>query len=397
YVQTNSYNAFSPRIGLAWDPWGDGKTSIRAGFGIYYDRSLIGIVEQNGFADPFAVQTISISNPLPGIDLLSNPLGGTASTAITPISPTSTGDPFKVPTVDQWSLSVERQLGHDMVVEAAYAGSHGYHLLQAVDINQPVPFAAAGVNNVIDLVRPFKGYGAIPMRQTTANSTYNSLQLSFRKNMSHGLMLFANYTYAKTLTNSNDDRADPALDSNNLSLDRGPASFQRAHVFNLSYIWEIPFPKKSNGLLHTALGGWQLGGSTFFWSGLPLTVTQSGDPLLIGAFGPQRPNLVGNPSGPKTIGEWFNTAAFAPALTGFGTASRGSITGPGVNNWDIEVLKFFQIKESLKLRFSTDFINAFNHLNPGNPVLDINSSSFGQITSTGRDPRTIQFGLKLLF
>jgi len=401
YVQTNNYDALSPRIGLAWDPWGDGKTSIRAGFGIYYDRSLVGIVEQNGFADPLAIQTVSISNPT-GIDLLSNPLGGAPNNALTPLGITATGDPFKIPTVNQWSLSIQREIGKSFVAQIAYAGSHGYHLLEQVDINQPFPNVAPNSGS-INLVRPYRGYAAISDRETVANSDYNSLQLSLRKQLSHGFLIMANYTWAKTLTNASDDRADPAEDSYNLFLDRGPASFQRTQVFNLAYLWHIPTPGTLNGVERVVLADWEFSGNAYFWSGLPLTVTQSvpGDPLNIGSGGiaaALRPNVVGDPNGPKTVGEWFNTAAFAPVLPGgnFGTATKGVVTGPGVNEWDMTLAKIFVFKESARLRFSADFINAFNHFNPSGVDTTLGDGAFGQVVSD-RGARIIQFGLKFLF
>jgi outer membrane receptor protein involved in Fe transport len=392
YVQTNDYDAFSPRIGLAWDPWGDGKTSIRAGFGIYYDRSLVGIVEQNGFADPLAIQTVNISNPH-GIDLLSNPLGGAPSTALFPLAITATGDPFKIPTVNQWSLSIQREIKHSMVVQVAYAGSHGYHLLEQVDINQPLPNTGAA--------RPYQGYAAISDRETVANSDYDSLQLSFRKQFTHGLLLWANYTWSKTLTNASDDRADPAEDAYNLFLDRGPASFSRSQVFNFAYVWDIPTPASFNGLENEVLGHWQFSGNAYFWSGLPLTITESGDPLDIGSGGvsaPLRPNLVGDPNGPKTVGEWFNTAAFSAVTAGgsFGTSPKGAVIGPGVNEWDMTLAKIIPLKESVRLRFSADFINAFNHFNPTTVDTNLGDGTFGQVLAD-RTPRIIQFGLKFLF
>jgi hypothetical protein len=393
-VQTNDYDAFSPRIGLAWDPWGDGKTSIRAGFGIYYDRSLVGIVEQNGFSDPNAIQTVNVSNPN-GIDLLSNPLGGAPSTAIFPLAITGTGDPFKIPTVNQWSLSVQREIAHSMVAQIAYAGSHGYHLLEQVDLNQPLPNSLTAPN----LVRPFRGYAAISDRETVANSDYDSLQLSFRKQFTHGLLFFANYTWSKTLTNASDDRADPAMDTYNLFLDRGLASFSRSQVFNLSYVWDIPTPGSFNWAENAVLGHWQFSGNAFFWGGLPLTITESGDPLDIGSGNVSsalRPNLVSNPSGPKTVGEWFNTAAFSAATTSYGTSPKGVVTGPGVNQWDMTLAKIIPIKESVRLRFSADFINAFNHFNPTTVDTNLGDGTFGQVTAD-RTPRIIQFGLKFLF
>jgi carboxypeptidase family protein/TonB-dependent receptor-like protein len=398
YVQTKTYNTIGPRVGFAWDPFDDGKMAVRGGFGIYYDRSLIGIVEQNGFSDPKANQRVSIDNTF-----LSNPTGGAPNTSIFPLGLTATGDPFNIPTVLQWSLGIQREVTADTVVEINYAGSHGYHLLHQFQLNQPRPLVAAQRGVGLNFVRPYIGFAGINVRETTANSSYNSLQASFRKRLSRGLLFNASYTFAKTLTDSSDDRGNTPQNSLDYKSERGRAAFQRAHVFNLSYLWEIPFPKDAPGYLNAVLGGWQLAGATFFWSGLPLTVTQGGD--LLGTGGNTRPNLIADPKGPKTIAQWFNTAAFAAANTTFGTAGRGIITGPGVHNWDISLVKNFRWGENLRLRFSTDFINAFNHSNLGNPnvaptydaTLKQTNTNFGRITALSRDPRIIQFGLKFNF
>jgi hypothetical protein len=397
-VQNNTYNTIGPRVGFAWDPFDDGKMAVRGGFGVYYDRSLIGIVEQNGFADPKANQRVSIDNTF-----LSNPTGGAPNTSIFPLGLTATGDPFKIPTVLQWSLGIQREVTKDTVVELSYAGSHGYHLLHQFQLNQPRPLVAAQKGVGLNFVRPFIGFAGINVRETTANSSYNSFQASFRKRLSHGLLFNASYTFAKTLTDSSDDRGNTPQDTLNYKTERGPAAFQRAHVLNLSYLWEVPFPKDAPAHLNAVLGGWQVAGTTFFWSGLPLTVIQSGD--LLGTGGNTRPNLVADPEGPKTIAQWFNTAAFTPATTTFGTAGRGIIIGPGVHNWDISLVKNFRWRENLRLRFSTDFVNAFNHSNLGNPnlapiydaTLKQTNTNFGRITALSRDPRIIQFGLKLNF
>jgi hypothetical protein len=399
YVQSSTYNTIGPRIGFAWDTFSDGKMAVRGGFGIYHDRSLIGIVEQNAFSDPKANQRVSIDNAL-----LSNPSGGAPNTSIFPLGLTATGDPFKIPTTIQWSLGIQRELTKDSVLELTYAGSHGYHLLHQFQLNQPRPGAQAKAGLPLNFVRPFIGFAGINVRETTANSSYNSFQASFRKRLSHGLLFNASYTFAKTLTDSSDDRGNTPQDTLNYRIERGRAAFQRAHVLNLSYLWEIPFPKDAPAHLNAVLGGWQLAGATFFWSGLPLTVIQGGD--FLGTGGNTRPNLIADPEGPKTVAQWFNTAAFAAATTSFGTSGRGVIIGPGVNNWDVSLVKNFRWRENLRLRFSTDFVNAFNHQNLGNPsvsptfdatTLKQTNTNFGRITGLSRDPRIIQFGLKFNF
>ncbi len=294
-----------------------------------------------------------------------------------------------------------------MGLEVTYAGSGGNHLLHQVQLNQPRPLAAASAGGVINLVRPFQGFGSINDRQTTATSRFHSLQTHFNKRVSHGFMFDLAYTWARTITDSSDDRGNTPQNTLDFKDERGPAAFQRSHVVTINYMWQIPFPKDAITLLRGVFGGWEISGINYFWTGLPLTITQSADLLLVG--GNTRPNLILDPHGPETIGQWFNTAAFAPATTNFGSSPRGIIYGPGVNNWDITLDKNWRWRENYRIRFSADFVNAFNHVQLANPSTTATFSkqtdgtykqtndSFGKITGLGREARIIQFGLKFLF
>lgn len=400
YVQTNSYNTFGPRVGFAWDPWSDGKTALRGGYGIYYDRGLIGIVLQNSFADPRPNQRVSIDNTF-----LSNPAGGAPNTAVFPLSLTTTGYPFKVPMTQHWSLGVQRQLWAGSVFEVTYVGSGGNHLLRQVQLNQPLPFTAGGRG--LNFVRPYQGFGSLNQRETTATSRYHSLQAAFHKRLSKGFLMDLVYTWGRAITDASNDRGDTPQNSYNYRSERGPALYQRKHIFTANYLYEVPFPRDAAALLKGLFGGWQVGGTTYFWSGRPLTVTQGGDLLQVG--GNTRPNLIGNVEGPKRVDQWFSTDAFTPATTTFGTAGRGILYGPGVNNWDISLVKNFRWSENYRVRFSADLINAFNHTQYDNPntgaVFSINAdgsyrqtnANFGKITGVGREARIVQFGLKLNF
>src|SRR5262245_55611641 len=228
-VQNSTYNTLGPRIGFAWDPFSDGKMAVRGGYGIYYDRSLIGIVEQNGFSDPKANQSISINNTF-----LSNPTGGAPNTSIFPVSLTVTGDPFKIPTVQQWSLGIQRDLGHDMGLEVTYAGSGGNHLLHQFQLNQPRRLASTQAGVGLNLVRPFLGFGVINDRETTATSRFHSLQTHFNKRLSHGFMFDLAYTWARTITDSSDDRGNTPQNTLDFKDERGPAAFQRTHVVTIN-------------------------------------------------------------------------------------------------------------------------------------------------------------------
>jgi hypothetical protein len=434
-VQSNQYNTLGPRVGFAYNIFGDGRTVLRGGYGLYFDRTLVGIVEQNAFVNPLISSRVTIDNPL-----LSNPGAGTTRTTLPTISLSSTGDPFKVPRTTQYSLGIQREVFKNGVLELAYVGTRGRNLLHQVNINQPLPGAMAALtaqlraagtlgSNArasINAARPYLGYAAINDRRTEASSDYNSMQVTFNKRFSQGLEYGAVYTWSKNMTDASTDRSDVPQDVLNLDLERAPSQFDRTHIFTAHALYELPFFRHSTGLTRTLLGGFQLTGIYTAQSGTPLTITQTitaatptgslfafSDPLGTGST--LRPNLVGDPHGSGSLTQWFNTAAFAPAFFNYGSAGRGIVRGPGINNWDMAVFKNFRFTERTNLQFRAEFFNVFNHpqyLNPGTsatftadpaapagtfPTRYIQTNTtFGVITGT-RDPRNIQFGLKLNF
>jgi hypothetical protein len=433
-VQSNQRNTFGPRVGFAYN-FGDGRTVVRGGFGLYYDRTLVGNVEQNAFANPAVNSRATIDNPP-----LANPAAGIPRTTIPVITLNSTGNPFKAPRTAQYSLSLQRELFKNGVLELAYVGTSGYNLLHQVNINQPVPGAQAALTAAlrangtlgsnarvsINAARPFLGYSSITDRRTEAHSNYNSLQVTFNKHLSEGLEYGAVYTWSKNLTNASTDRSDSPQDPLNLDAERAPSLFDRTHVFTAHVVYELPFFRGASRLTRTLLGGFQLTGVYTAQSGTPLTITQTiaaatptgslfafSDPLGTGST--LRPNLIGDPHGSGSLTQWFNTAAFAPAFFAYGSAGRGVVRGPGINNWDLAVFKNFRFSERTNLQFRTELFNVLNHpqyLNPGTsatfnvdptapagtfPTRYVQTNTtFGVITGT-RDPRTIQFGLKLNF
>jgi outer membrane receptor protein involved in Fe transport len=434
-VQSNQYNTLGPRVGLAYN-FGGGRTVLRGGFGVYYDRTLVGIVEQNAFVNPLISSRVTIDNPL-----LSNPGAGVARTTLPVISLSSTGDPFKVPRTMQYSFSIQREVFKNAVLELAYVGTNGRNLLHQVNINQPLPGAQAALTTAlrasgvltltsnpvsVNAVRPFLGYGAINDRRTEASSDYNSMQVTFNKRMSQGLQYGVVYTWSKNLTDASTDRTDVPQDVLRLDLERAPSQFDRTHIFTTHVVYELPFFRRSTGLKRTLLGGFQVTGVYTAQSGTPLTITQTidvarpanspfafSDPL--GTSSTLRPNLIGDPHGTGSLTRWFNTSAFAPAFFNYGSAGRGLVRGPGIDNWDMAVFKNFRFSEATNLQLRLEMFNVFNHpqyLNPGTAarfVIDPdapagtfptryvqNEPTFGVITGT-RDPRNIQLGVKFNF
>lgn len=414
-VNPNYNKNFSPRIGFAWDPFRTGKTSVRGGYGIYYDRSLNGIWEQNSFQNPPIVQSTTILNTS-----FDNPSAGTVLTPLGPSTLHGTGLPaFQVPYSQNWNLSIQREVLPNTLVEVAYVGSKGTHLLGITDLNQ-VPLAArtdpANANSIANAIRPYLGYGPIDSIINVFDSNYHSLQVSANRRVSRNLTFGIAYTYSRTLTDSPTDRSTPPYDTYDRHLDYGPANFSRNNIFVANYVYDLPFFREQHGFVGKTLGGWELSGITVIESGVPLTITQFNDPFSSFDFGAgpglypdgigidddnfvsPRPDRVAGQgvNGPKTAQQWFNTKAWTDAIGHFGNSGRGVVYGPGFNNWDLAAIKNTKIGERVSTQFRAEFFNAFNHTSFLGVSTAVDSGIFGHVTST-HDPRIIQLGLKVYF
>lgn len=413
-VANQSATLFAPRIGFAWDPFKNGKTSIRAGYGIFYDSPAINSLEQFQFSNPPFVQNVTISNATldnpgalaPNLNLLPQFLGGPSTD-------------WHQPYTQQWSLDIQRQLPGGVLVDAGYYGNIGTHLIGVVDINEPQPGAAVAAGIVapgqavgaglatqrLNFVRPFQGFDAINLFKTIFTSNYNSLQLSAQKRFRGNSGISANYTYSHGLTTSQTDFTAPQ-NTYNIAAEYGPDRFDRRNVFNVNFIYELPWLKAQQGLEGHLLGGWEVSGIVYAFSGLPLTVTASRDPAGLGlrdgnSFAGGRPNQVGNPNAnaPHTVAQWFNTSAFVFVPTGSnlpGNEPRGAVIGPGDQRWDLSLFKNIRMTERTTLQFRTEAINVFNHTNFNTVSTSRTSGTYGQVLSA-RDARIVQLALKLNF
>lgn len=416
-VNPNSNNNFAPRVGFAFDPYGSGKTSLRGGFGIFFDRSLNGIWEQNAFQDPPLVQTATVNNTS-----FDQPLQGTSSVSLAPNQITVTGSPtFKVASEAAYNLSLQQEVTPGTVVEIAYVGSSGRHLIGEIDTNQPT-LAAREANPLanVNQIRPYLGYSWFKSRIPAFNSNYNSLQVSLNHRVTHGLTLGIAYTWSRNLTTQSTDRGAANQDTYDPQLDYGPSSLNTPQIFIANYVYQLPFFSQQHGLVGHALGGWEVSGITSVETGQSFSVTQSADPFACvastttangcvdgtypGGLGISTPNfdiaprvdMVGHLSYPKTQAQWFTKAAFAPAQGHFGSESNNPLIGPGLQNWDLGAIKNIQFSERFRFQFRGEFFNAFNHANFAGVDSNINDASFGQVTSTHL-PRRIQLGAKLYF
>jgi len=425
----NSLN-FAPRVGIAYDPTGSGNTSIRAGYGMFFDSSAVSRYEINVFDNPPFVSNLSLG-PTP----LNNP-NGTALVSSFPSALAAVGTDWHTPYTQQWSLDVQRQFPSQWLLDIGYYGATGTHLLGEVDLNQPLPgayvtalapyranpnapIARGSDTQLLNSIRPYKGYDAINAQITQYSSNYNGLQVALQKRIGTNSLLNLNYTWSKAMTNAFNDTS-PAQNTYDLSAEYGPARYDRTHIFNANFVYELPFFQSQSGFVGHVLGGWELSGIANVYTGLPFTVTgvlndPAGQGVLDGNSAVSgRPDIVGDPnhasvaSGPihnnDGINPWFNTAAFAQVCTADGCPSGarpgssrpGSVRGPGLWRGDLSGFKNIKFNDRMNLQFRAEAFNVFNHTNPDTISTSSTSGTFGKVTAY-RDPRILQLALKLYF
>lgn len=440
-VQKVDTNDIAPRIGFAWDPWNNAKSVLRGGYGIYYDQALVGIVEQNSFTTPPFNNSNTVTGTLASPIPFGNPVPANPATRGTLGTVNATTAPWVTPMIQQWSISWQQEVMRNAIVEVGYSGSAGNHLIRPVDINAPTPqeilAASVGVagcdtalnsannpNNCINRARPFRGFGSLVDRQTSATSRYHGLLTSFRLRPTRGITAQIAYTFSKNLTDATNDR--DAIDvpqiRTNLQIERAVSRLDRTHVFVASYVYEVPTFHSgfaSTGIGKQLLSGWEIAGITTAQTGLVLNRVVQGS-TSVPARG-TRPDIVSdpldnipvNPVGGIPYG--FNPFAFRNTLTGqIGNSPRAPFRFPNQFFTDVNLTKNFSFGERYKLQFRAELFNVFNKTIfndvsqtipdrlPTDPVynsiqaLVASGTAFGQFVST-RDPRQIQFGLKFNF
>jgi len=397
-------NNFAPRVGLAWSL--NETTVLRGGYGIYYDQSPLAPAEALYFNSPFFDNNVFF--PLQGLPLTVNDPFPSFFPFALPDSALAIQRDLRTGYMQHWNLNIERQLGDKNVLEIAYVGSKGTKLLTARDINQPQPSALPP--GLPFVPRPNPQFDDIDLLESRANSNYHALQARFQRRLSRGLSTLASYTWSKSIDDASNffsSAGDPNFPQNsyNVAAERGRSNFDVAHRLSVSYSYSLPFKKSGDGLEAKLVNGWETFGILTLQSGRPFTIAllseidNSGTGLSILGFGNNdRPNLIGNPElSDPTTDRWFNTAAFAFAAPGtFGNAGRNILDGPGYQSFNAAVVKNTHFSERVSLQFRAEAFNFFNHPNFNLPDNFLGSPTFGRITSA-RDPRHLQFGLKLLF
>ncbi|HKP80589.1 MAG TPA: carboxypeptidase regulatory-like domain-containing protein [Pyrinomonadaceae bacterium] len=387
------HHYFMPRVGFAYSPFDDNKTSIRGGFGMYYDRIEGNLIFPSLSNPPYATSA-QFQNAN-----LSNITGG--STTAAPFAQINAVNPdLDTPYTMSYSLSVQRELPYGIFAEAAYVANLGRHLIRQPDINQPTfdqirANLPPGPNVNVNALRPFKGYTAIRMRLSDSTSNYHGMQLYAAKRKGD-LLMTASYTWSKVLTDAsgfNDNPEDPF----NRRFNYGPATFDRRHVFALTYTYTVKMFSRTRGFAKALLDGYEISGITRLQSGPYLTATGTGN----AAFGNRRADCLSSdplfPEGERGPNSWVRRDAFAIAPdTRRGTCGVGTILGPGAHTWDFSLRRNFGLTERFKLRFQADIFNAFNRANFRDLEVNLSNGAFGTISTSG-PPRNIQFGLKLIF
>ncbi len=428
-------NLFAPRFGFSFSPFSDDKTVIRGGFGIFYDKPEGNIIFGQTGVVPF-LQSVQYNN--------ANLSNITSGAGVTPtIFGISAVDPnFKNAYAMQYSFGVQHELPYGVLAELSYVGNQGRHEIRQPNINVPT-FGVVNANPTLQTnqERPFVGYTDITQFRSDSNSNYNSLQVSATKRKGN-LLATVSYTWSRALGDANgiNDNPEPEcaftcqlINGQVVDWKRfvyGPLSFDRHHVFVVTYTYAFPFFRHSGGISNVLLGGWELSGITRAQTGQPLTITASqpvgnlnfsrrvdivpGVPLYSGYTCPSAikcwfdPGVVIDPiTKAKIINPYpfLSTSTKDPVTNAFldpslafrpGDAPNGDIIGPGYYTWDISIRKRFNLpREGMGLLFQTDFFNAFNRANWGNP--GTNAGGGLGIIGSSQPPRQLQFGLKFNF
>jgi len=411
-----SWIDFGPRAGFAYDPFGDGKSSIRAGYGMFYDR-------------PNTISTNSPANQGPFGTLVTFN-GDATNSVVNPyagrVSPFP-ADPFNVPKdaqfflphasfsydphlkngrLQSWNLTLEREIMPTYLVRVGYAGSKGDRLAMGRELNAAIytPGATTATTNQRRPLAP--NFSTVTAIESTGRSSYHSLQLTLDKRISKGFSVLSSYTLSKNLDHASEAKQTGATQTNpyDLEFDWGYANADRRHRWVTSFLWQVP-GAFANRVVAGVLSEWSLTGILSMQSGGGFTVTSGVDNARTGTGG-QRADISGNPDLPSDrstadqVLRWFDTSVYSPnALGTFGNSKRNNLRGPGTKNVDLGLHKTFSAGGSIKLQVRIEAFNAFNWLNLGTPNTSQNSGNFGRILSvaTGMSPRVMQGALRVSF
>lgn len=382
----------APRAGFSYDVFGTGKTALRGGYGMYYDRTAP--YELYAKANPpfnavVALHGVAVNTP--------GNSGGAPINSTVGLFGFTSKQPL--PYNQQWSLGIQQEVYRNTVVNLDYIGTKGTHLMYDSMLNQNSPNLQVAQGSInVDAVRPYQGYGMIQMVTPEAYSNYHGLQAALKGQLGSQLTLNVAYTFSKVITNASGDlnAVQNPLDPN---ADRGPASFDRTHMLVLNYVWQLPIFSGYNRALKAVLGGWQSSSLLNVKSGEPVTVGLGVYANAGEIDGPQRPNQVGKALDGKGLNDWINPSAFkVPAQATFGNASQGNVRLPRNTQLDSSLSKAIPLHDQFHFEFKIEAINVLNHtqFNSVDAYFYPGSPTFGHLNNAAL-PRIAQVGLHLLF
>jgi hypothetical protein len=426
------YKALMPRLGLSWDPVGDGRTILRSAYGIYYDPFT------NGVGGPLQAPVSALpwtqanQIPGPGFDI-ANPYGkqpppfGT-DVFVRPATVLTLEQNMRPPYAQAWNFSIQQVVSREYLLDLRYVGNKGTRVPRFIEGNPAVYGPGASAGNA-DQRRIYAGctsptapcdFASVGLISNQTNSTYHAFQAAFSRRFSNGLSFLASYWYSKSLDYVSSFNVSGSAPRNvagendlaqnpfDLRAEHGPSLFDARNRFVFSGTYQMPQWKDANPFASAVLNGWQLNGIVTVASGTPFTVYDSANVSLQGSapeitgFYSSRPDMITDPNqGPRTPEQWVSGSAFRrlnPVTEAgqFGNAGRSTVRGPGLSSVDLSALKNFRLSESTTLQFRAECFNSFNHANFYLPENDIASQNFGRILQAG-PPRLFQFALKLGF
>lgn len=415
-VYRSDMNNLAPRAGFAWDVQGNGRTSVRGGYGLFYDNIRSASIENLGQAEPFN-RRVLINAP----GSFQDPYGASRTPNPFPFDDASRNNPnfvftrpsvqpyfdwnFRIGYIQQWMLSVERQVKGNALLRLAYAGSKGTKLWLSRESNPAIFVPGASTVANIDARRILApNFAGLDRSESSGTSNYHSLQVTFNKRYSQGFTVLTSYTWSKSIDLISRGRSSLGQPNPfNPRLNRGTSDFDVRHVYVGSFVWDLPFLRSSTSALARIAGGWQLNGILNLRSGLPITVLAGRATSLSGTGGERADALGRNPFLPggrprnEMLSRFFDTSAFAiPADGSWGNSGRNVLYGPSLSNIDLALVKNFRIFEGHLVEFRGETFNTLNHANFNNPNAQATSPAFGRILSA-QPGRVIQLALKYTF
>jgi hypothetical protein len=391
-------NNLSPRLGFAWRPFGDTRTVVRGAYGIYHSYDLQFTAYQFLGANAFPFTRLELYFPAPGLTLprLATPFPE-SRTGVDPGATAPSGWDVENPTpyVQNWNLTVGRELAEGLGVEVSYVGSKGTHLSSTANINQAIRTPEGDV-------RPFPGFGRILYQSLGAGSIYHALQVTVERRFRAGLGFRSSYTLSKSIDDATfGSPARQPQDPRNLRAERGRSEFDRRHAWASDVLWEIPFGRGRTGAVAAIAGGWQVNGIVVVYSGRPFTPVVQAALLQQQQGFATRPDRIGSGElDDPTIDRWFDVEDFAvvpPEQFRFGTSGRNILSGPGVVRVDMSVFKEVRMPwEGHALQFRAEAFNLPNRANFGQPDARVDQPTAGRISSAAPG-RRIQLAVKYRF